>query len=29
MSSAATREIERNLRFTEQVLRFLIVRADE
>lgn len=29
MSPAATREVERNLRFTEQVLRFLIVRADE
>lgn len=29
MSAAATREVERNLRFTEQVLRFLIVRADE
>jgi small subunit ribosomal protein S6 len=29
MSPAATREVERSLRFTEQVLRFLIVRADE
>lgn len=29
MSAAATREVERNLRFTEQILRFLIVRADE
>jgi small subunit ribosomal protein S6 len=26
---AATREIERNMRFTEQVMRFLVVRADE
>lgn len=26
---AATREIERNMRFTEQVLRFLVVRAEE
>ena len=25
---AATREIERNMRFTEQVMRFLVVRAD-
>lgn len=29
LAPAATREIERNLRFTEQILRFLIVRADE
>ena len=29
MSPAGTREVERNLRFTEQILRFLIVRADE
>jgi small subunit ribosomal protein S6 len=29
MSPAATREVERNLRLTEQVMRFLIVRADE
>lgn len=26
---AATREIERNMRFTEQVLRFLVVRVEE
>jgi small subunit ribosomal protein S6 len=29
MSPEATREVERSLRFTEQVLRFLIVRAGE
>jgi small subunit ribosomal protein S6 len=29
LAPAATREIERNMRFTEQILRFLIVRADE
>lgn len=29
MTPAATREVERSLRFTEQILRFLIVRADE
>jgi small subunit ribosomal protein S6 len=29
MSAAATREIERNMRFSEQILRFLVTRADE
>jgi small subunit ribosomal protein S6 len=29
MAPSATREIERNMRFTEQVLRFLVVRTDE
>lgn len=29
MSAAATHEIERSLRFTEQILRFMIVRAGE
>lgn len=29
LSPAATREIERSMRFTEQILRFLIVRAGE
>jgi small subunit ribosomal protein S6 len=29
MSAAATREIERNMRFNEQILRFLVIRADE
>lgn len=29
LNPTATREIERNMRFTEQILRFLIVRADE
>jgi small subunit ribosomal protein S6 len=29
MTPAATREVERNLRLTEQVMRFMIIRADE
>ncbi len=29
LSPAATREIERNLRLNEQVLRFLVIRTDE
>ena len=29
MTPAATREIERNLRLTEQVMRFMIIRADD
>jgi small subunit ribosomal protein S6 len=29
LPATATREIERSLRLTEQVLRFMIIRADE
>jgi small subunit ribosomal protein S6 len=29
MTPAATREIERNLRLTEQVMRFMVTRTDE
>jgi small subunit ribosomal protein S6 len=29
MSADATRDIERNLRLTEQVMRFQVIRADE
>jgi len=29
MTAVATREVERNLRLTEQVMRFMIIRADE
>ncbi|HLE27257.1 MAG TPA: 30S ribosomal protein S6 [Anaerolineales bacterium] len=29
MTAAATREVERNLRLTEQVMRFQIIRLDE
>lgn len=29
MTPAATREVERNLRLTEQIMRFMIIRADE
>ena len=29
MTANATREIERNLRLTEQVMRFMIIRTDE
>jgi small subunit ribosomal protein S6 len=29
MSAEATREVERNMRFTEQILRFLVTRTDE
>jgi small subunit ribosomal protein S6 len=29
MTATATREVERNLRLTEQVMRFMIIRADE
>ena len=29
MTAAATREIERSLRLTEQVIRFMIIRTDE
>ncbi len=29
MSAEATREVERNMRFTEQILRFLVTRSDE
>jgi small subunit ribosomal protein S6 len=29
MTATATREVERNLRLTEQVMRFMIVRTDE
>ncbi len=29
MTPAATREVERNLRLTEQVLRFQVIRLDE
>ncbi|MGH2524276.1 MAG: 30S ribosomal protein S6 [Anaerolineales bacterium] len=29
MTPVATREVERNLRLTEQIMRFMIIRADE
>jgi small subunit ribosomal protein S6 len=29
MASASTREVERNMRLTEQVLRFQVIRRDE